>query len=1265
MTGIGAAVALWNWATSTPTQANEVEKWKRKWLNQVVPACVDLFLTMELTKEDSAAPYGQAINLYADHPTYGFLKPGKKDSENPSDYVGFINEKQFSQINVKINSIYSGTGTEKSKNVVSKFNSLHSGEGKGAFYVAAGIHNDLAAYAPLYNSSTDVVGGKPTLNKNDLIYGMNLFATVGQFNYGGAMFGGAPRGWYLGGGGSSRWRAVIVAHPTPENPVNAQLVIDLFHREFNEKNWSSPDLGMFSSANLPWDKYLSTVAAARAGTGKPAQTSAITRNDTPLKQWFGPQDVVFNVDRRGQANDRNWMAFAKKFISRIARNFPELISQRVHAIVDEILKDMVGDTDPDAFVPTPDETRPLVSQDPVKEGADAISRYGGFLKPFDLQCFLMENIRYITTIKDNAGPYKYLGRITNEKSNPGNLVSFIQHGNRDDAVKALLATCPDAYALLSPLIRIYRVDYQGDGYLEPYRETEIPFPSFINPADIDMLGHGRIPGAGIKSFSWSLDGINPAEVDNNISANLKLHFQSIQDLFALNKKDNGDYDLKAGREQAGYLDLIIGSGARTSKDKKAVDRPIPKNATLCDVLHEEYEGARFRIKVLVGWSVPESIDTIVAATSMNGDQAAAFKAAIEDTHTALYLQVTRHQLNFKDDATVELSIDYQAALSGIMREKKADIFEGETKYSEDRKAAEEAEKEAKKKEAKDKESGGADAPAATPVADESGEVPEVPATKSEKAAKKASELRKKDKMEKYRRFLAILYDTDKIYNIKITADTYKDGLISKEPDPEKRAQMAKTRTSSDPVTRGFGEPLQTDSVDDTLLKDLAKFSSTNGNTPANALEGGDEYEQYASIQLKKDNAGAINVPYFYLGDLVDGILHHLQHIVVEKNGSNGSLQVLLGKVEVMDPLLGFQVKNLNIECKGGERTQKVVRAIAQVDPMRFAGSAISDILYSTNIGSIPISLTYFQEWYVNHVIRPQREGYTLLSFIKDIAANLIGKAFNSICFEDTLQYHLKFDITTFNLANSYKGQEVSLGKIGASKKLADQRSRKQLQPRKKNVIPTIIFYSPASRPRTGDYDTDLKNGIYHYYLGSACGLNKTIKFNRMDMPYYREARMSKRGNLSATQLRELYTVSMEMIGNTLHKNGQYLYIEPIGVGLGDRKAKGTTPNLARILGIGGYHLVSKVAHTISEAGFSVTVEALQEGMSMSKNKITSLSFYEDNDTVSPSDNPNEEKPKTAEEKRWEQMEQELEAQQNLPTTESGAGGAGVKPADKL
>ena len=130
-----------------------------------------------------------------------------------------------------------------------------------------------------------------------------------------------------------------------------------------------------------------------------------------------------------------------------------------------------------------------------------------------------------------------MGIIGRQHKAPGNLISYLNHGKKTDEVNALLNLCPDVYALLTPYIKIYRVDYKKDKTLVPYQETEIPFPTFIDPEDIKAMtgtDYGRFPGAGIKSFSWNLDGVNPAEVENNISANLVLHFQTVQDFFSLN-----------------------------------------------------------------------------------------------------------------------------------------------------------------------------------------------------------------------------------------------------------------------------------------------------------------------------------------------------------------------------------------------------------------------------------------------------------------------------------------------------------------------------------------------------------------------------------------------------------------------------------------------------------------------------------------------------------------------------------------------------------
>ena len=96
------------------------------------------------------------------------------------------------------------------------------------------------------------------------------------------------------------------------------------------------------------------------------------------------------------------------------------------------------------------------------------------------------------------------------------------------------------------------------------------------------------------------------------------------------------------------------------------------------------------------------------------------------------------------------------------------------------------------------------------------------------------------------------------------------------------------------------------------------------------------------------------------------------------------------------------------------------------------------------------------------------------------------------------------------------------------------------------------------------------------------------------MPYFREAKIQKVGALGATQLRELYKVKMTMIGNTLLKNGQYIYINPTAIGAGSPSSE--QPNIARMLGLGGYFLVTSVSHRVSESGFEVTCEALHQSV---------------------------------------------------------------------
>ena len=195
---------------------------------------------------------------------------------------------------------------------------------------------------------------------------------------------------------------------------------------------------------------------------------------------------------------------------------------------------------------------------------------------------------------------------------------------------------------------------------------------------------------------------------------------------------------------------------------------------------------------------------------------------------------------------------------------------------------------------------------------------------------------------------------------------------------------------------------------------------------------------------------------------------------------------------------------------------------------------------------MPISLEFFQEWFINNVVRTQREKYPFLQFIKAVCSSLIAKSFNSTCFDDALKFHLRFDTNIFNFDSNYSGKVVSVDTLATSKASADDAGRNPLTKNKLPVIPSVVLYSVDSQPSSeGDYTNDLKNGIYHYYLGAACGIAKKIQFHRQNMPYYREARIGRTSALSAVQLRELYNAEISMIGNNLHRNGQYLFINPI------------------------------------------------------------------------------------------------------------------------
>ena len=143
----------------------------------------------------------------------------------------------------------------------------------------------------------------------------------------------------------------------------------------------------------------------------------------------------------------------------------------------------------------------------------------------------------------------------------------------------------------------------------------------------------------------------------------------------------------------------------------------------------------------------------------------------------------------------------------------------------------------------------------------------------------------------------------------------------------------------------------------------------------------------------------------------------------------------------------------------------------------------------------------------------------------------------------------------------------------------------------------------------GNYEADKFQGIYHLGYGLDRGLVKTMKFAKTNQEFLPEAQFASEGGLLLNQLSNAFDVSIEMVGNNLFKIGQYVYLDAEALGAGPSWADFTTGvggseslqsgasssrsrSYANIMGLGGYHLITEVANSISDSGvYTTTIKA--------------------------------------------------------------------------
>jgi len=737
---------------------------------------------------------------------------------------------------------------------------------------------------------------------------------------------------------------------------------------------------------------------------------------------------------------------------------------------------------------------------------------------FQEQCFLIHNFAAFADSNKEKG-YKNFVPLTGDPTDITNKLLAIPN------LAGLMSIKPYMLSSLVPQVRIYKVFYPQEN--SEGTNIEMPFEDALNPADLARItasGAGRGMGVGMKSFEWELLGTNPAEADNNIKAKLKLHFATLEDLSVVRAGE--------GDQATSFLNLVVPSA-------KFVDAPPPKPtgggaaetkkpcATGGDRV---YNNKYFRIRAHVGYGVPQG------HIWEGGDDIQGLKRSVESARQTLYLSLIGHSIEFNEDGSLSLEIEYVAAMEGALVHPKADVLR-----IGDANGELEARKEARNEERKEiKKSLSEDPDGNCLDEDEKEDAKE----DAEEAREKLQEEATKDRAKLYNAVLSALEASKSIYFIDVTAEDIE--LMNSGPDAEGPATRTEKKTASWVMSNR--------QVAEGTTKELQDAADTPDDM-------GDAREATATRAVEN---GMYRINYFHFGDLLDIAFRCLYE---SSTPDLAELKTLVGPYVYTDPATGKSEANYNL-------------------------------------ADIPISMNLFQIWFMDHVVKPQRDKYPLKGFIKDTVTALVGSAMSPKCFgKEYSKAIARLSTSIKQVPSNDDGTCRITGKSGTGPIGGQRASIENIKPFPtgenkdgKNSFPYLFVYVSSQSPTElgppaegTREERDAKKGIYHFRIGSDSGLVKKIKFKKADQPYAREARMTTEGDLSTGYLREKYDADVELFGNAVFKPGTLVYIDPTTVGAGDPSA---VRSIAATMGLGGYFVVTEVKNAIEAGKFQTDLKCV-------------------------------------------------------------------------
>jgi len=801
------------------------------------------------------------------------------------------------------------------------------------------------------------------------------------------------------------------------------------------------------------------------------------------------------------------------------------------------------------------------------------------LSPEDKEAAIQRN-KYVLPCVDMS-PESIISRLTDPTS-----------------MKPFHNATPAQLSSLQPTLRFFIVSNETTGAGNKRKQEEVYFSDYTKVDRIVKLANARASNsvdktlrrggseAGIKSFSWKYH--NKHEGDKIIQADLELYFGTLSELVNLN-----------------YLTFLFTNGRKSSvvpsinknnysKDQKLRELNIENNKLLNTLLpktsgqndtNDKLSNDFRQLKVVVGWAVPQGSPANLAR--LYGPNWKRFLQAVKATQRVILLNLTNYDVNFSQEGPATLKLEYVGSSDNFLGSPQSDILgqnnftkgnlnqqqvfasitgvdvkklfdKGYLKHQIDNFAVEDQEIVPVRLDRLNREHQYLTG------------LKEYLKLQTEGSKPKKDQLKRLETLEEQMNLLETVYERAiKALRAKRYASLVNN-LIGGTGNASRVYMSSVARDSAGNIVFTPGEKTtsgQSGADFEARLKKLTKLSEEERKEFLKSNSLSPEYTfKRGAVTIEDDqgnNSQFLSVPFVFLGDIILAAM--------ENADMRDDIKFILGtycprKLGVP----GFENDNTNYP------------------------------LYD-----IPIALDYLSQFIYDNIISKEIDEYPFRQFI-DSLLSTVSRLLNNL---SSFRFRISFDYTLYMTDNEIKteGEEKSKqGKTGKGKDFLMTKDRlNTLRPDLKNEILTnnrkinsyyIIFARQTNDEYRGNREEDEKRGIYHYTLGADRGIAKNFNFAKQDVPQFKalniEAIYSGPNAANFAQALILpQNVSIEMFGNSIHKNGDLIYVD-------SRAALGEFAN--QILALGGYYRVVRSSNTISSRGFTTTVDAVFQHRTNSK-----------------------------------------------------------------